>query len=248
MSMLQDIKDVFGNHPIFKEIEESKKSEAMDARTKAAAKISELEAERGSTLLYLRTQLEAKQNELQKIQKLNHSMSLEYNKAKSELMGTSCYYDNLISKTKSILIETADPSINAAIEWFNQKLQWLRTPGRANSQVIEVKNHVGTWEKNITSISNRQAILNALTYCQKAIEELEKMRLSPAVDMLYVESLKAGVPDINDFNEITGSKPMVTGQERAIPPSDFETKRLLREADTLLYGKKVADLNHEKRR
>jgi hypothetical protein len=61
-------------------------------------------------------------------------------------------------------------------------------------------------KKTVKEESNADAIRSALAYCQAAIKELERMKLSPTLDAEKIKKMKKGIPDTDIFSEYTGEK------------------------------------------
>ncbi len=57
--------------------------------------------------------------------------------------------------------------------------------------------------------SNAQAVHEAIKYCQGAITSLEKMKLTPELDLPGIEALKVGIPRIDIYTEVTWEKPFL---------------------------------------
>ena len=106
------------------------------------------------------------------------------------------------------LSESADPAIDAAINFFRDKLDFLRTPGRISRNAIGEVRNIFTEKKTVKEESNVEAIHSAMEYCRAAITELENMKLALAVDAERIAGLKAGIPKIDVYTVYTGEKPL----------------------------------------
>ena len=65
--------------------------------------------------------------------------------------------------------------------------------------------------------TNMPAIRLSMQYCQEAIKRLERAKLLPVWDIQILQELKAGLPSIDDYQEIHGEKSL------GPPPPDFAT-------------------------
>jgi hypothetical protein len=108
--------------------------------------------------------------------------------------------------------------------FFRGKLDWLREPGRISKDQRKVETNPFTWTKKTFVESNTQAIRDALAYCQAAVQELERMRLIPELDMGRIEELKEKVPRIDVYQEYIGEKPIpdINVNPRMLLPSDSQ--------------------------
>jgi hypothetical protein len=129
------------------------------------------------------------------------------------------------------LLSSYDPTIDAAIQFFRDKLDDLRRPGRISYIKMGAVRNVVTWTKTAKQENNEAAVLTALRYCQGAIADLERMRLEPALDAAKLEQLKAGIPptDIFTETEIEANLPSAVG-----PQPDFGAGRLMERVNRLL--------------
>ena len=243
----------FTNSKIFKEIEEQEHELLLEKRDRSTRIITTLEAEKTEKIKELRAALSESEAKLNAARKAFHDAELEYNKAKSVLSGTSNHFDRLIDNQKAILLDSYDPVIDQAIEFFINKLAVLRRPGVINSQAMGFTNNLIDLTKNTSTITNRPAVLSAIAYCQAAIRELEAMKLLPAIDPLWLESLRAGIPNIDDYTEIDGRRSMEKCQQGFVdfslnPNLENKVNRLHYIADGLLHGRKAAENNQKARK
>ena len=147
-----------------------------------------------------------------------------------------------IQHEQAFLYETSDSKIDEAIQFFRDKLDWLRRPGRISSE------RGGILERNIFSEkitsqveSNRDAVLDAMRYCQDAIQALEQSKLLPEIDIQRIEEMKSGIPGIDDFASIETSRKMPGSKtpswEQLIPSDgalDYQRDSLLKKASRIL--------------
>jgi hypothetical protein len=184
-------------------------------RNEETATVRDLEAVRAAKEeIYLAAKA-AMQSASDEFQAAHMALSIERNRASGE-----------IGRQEQILIESADPAIDAAILFFRDKLDWLRTPGRISRNAVGSEQNILTWKKTVKEESNAQAINDAMRYCQAAITTLEQMKLLPAVDAEKIAALKAGIPKIDIYTQYAGEKPMekLNTDPLSMLPSDSEMK------------------------
>lgn len=116
--------------------------------------------------------------------------------------------ESQIRLERNFLYDSYGSEIDETIEFFNERLDFLRSPGRISQGSIGSEQNLVSWTKQVLRESNLHAVLKALEYCQDAIRELEKMKLRPERDLQKIEKLKAGVPGIDEYQKFTGEKPM----------------------------------------
>ena len=203
-SLLKDAE----THPLMQQIVKEKEAATLATRKEAGAKIESLMIEWDKVISDLQTDLSVKEAGYQTAKAQLEAAQAEFQKAKFSLSQESLSRENEINRQKDLLIETADPRIDEAIEFFQKKLEWLRTPGRIGHIAGGSKLNIISWTKTVKGESNWNAVREALSYCQAAIKALENLKLIPEFNEKAVEELKAGVPSIDRFEEVTGEKPM----------------------------------------
>lgn len=195
-------------HPMMKAIMVEKAAEVLSARKAAAEAIESLRKEQGEVIPKLRADLAGKEAKYLKAKAALDALFAECRTARATLSSEGQSFDTAIRQQETILIESADPKIQEAVQFFRDKLDDLRKPGRISSRGMNVERNLITDTQTVTVESNAQAIKDALLYCQGAIKSLEQMKLSPALDPEWIEELKAAIPCIDIFIETTGTKPI----------------------------------------
>ena len=106
-----------------------------------------------------------------------------------------------IQKQEAILFETRDPAIDEAILFFRGRTTGIRLPSAIHRAAFKGPKHPANNKQEVRRSTNRPAIMEAIGYMTEAIEELERMRLSPECDVARIEALKSGIPSIDAFTE-----------------------------------------------
>jgi hypothetical protein len=165
----------------------------------------------------------------------------EFNRARGALSMESQSFDSSISTQEQILTNSADPQIDEGINFFMEKLEWLRSPGRISHNMTGGEKNIYTETVTFTQETNIPAINEALGYCRAAIKELERMKLEPALDLQKIEAMKKAIPSIDIYSEATGEKPIENSKGRSFASyfksadqHDFEVGKLLEKASKLL--------------
>jgi Skp family chaperone for outer membrane proteins len=215
-------------HPMMKAILAEKAAETLAKRQEAAGKIEVLKKERDEVIPKLQADLKTKEIKYLKAKTALDTANDELQTVKAALSSENHNFDTAIRNHEAVLIESADPRIDEGIEFFRAKLDYLRSPGRISRTGGKVEKNLFTWTKVVSEETNIVAVRSALAYCQNGIRELEKMKLSPELDTERIEALKSGIPKIDEYQEVTGTKPMEKQAPTFIPPSDYEIERLLK--------------------
>jgi hypothetical protein len=186
-------------------------------RADAAGKIKAAERERAAVIPELQADIETKEGLYLKAKAAVDDATNQWRTAKATLTSQNHQFEMTINRATDILIDTADPAIDEAIQFFRDKLDWLRAPGRISHAAVGSGRNLFTMTKTTRSESNVASIHAAMQYCQTAIKELLEMKLTPAVDLKQIERLKAKIPDTGKYIETTGEHPI----EKAPPPVAF---------------------------
>jgi hypothetical protein len=193
------------------------KAEVLAKRQEASGKIAALRNEESLTLPKLQDELEAAEAKYLAAKKALEGLAENCREATLALRSERFMFDNAIRASEASLLESADPALDEAIIFFKEKLDYLRSPGRISRNAIGSSRNIINWTKIVKDESNADAVRAALRYCQDAVAELEKMKLSPALDAEKIAVLKAGMPSIDVFQESTGTKPMAKFPAAYVP-------------------------------
>jgi hypothetical protein len=191
--------EMIENHPLTRKLKEEQAAELLARREKAAERIATLNRERDETLPPLREALAEAEAAHRAAADAAKRAEATHREAKLRQLQESWRFENEIKALSAELSETAPPEITAAIDYFRDRLDWLREPGRIRNEREGVVKNLFLWNKKSTVATNAAAVTEALQYCQQAILTLERMKLAPAADLDAIEALKAGLPTADRF-------------------------------------------------
>jgi hypothetical protein len=228
----------FLESPIARKFEAEEKAKAIEARKEAAAERATLLKELGKipsnevAVCDLQKELSRLETESRILKERIAGRIAQNWRRRQEL-------ESAIGKVEGDLSESSDPAIDLAVEFFREKhAELLREKPDSDSWAGRI--NMVTLKREVGARSNGAAIRKALSYCLAAEKQLQDMRVSPTVDFLAIEALKAGLPPIHEYAETTGYKaPEKTGpipELWALPSDsemDWKKNRVLREADRL---------------
>ncbi len=200
--------DELKKHPLTAKMREDLAAKELAKRKDAARKIAALEKERDETVPKLRAILDEKERKLKEAQTALNTAASEFNTAKYNLSAENHNFETSIANYATILVESADPALNIAMAFFQDKLTWLRSPGRISRNAAGSEVNIFSESKKTREESNAPAVKSALAYCQEAIKELESMKLLPIPDLQRIEGLKTAIPDISVYTLFEGEKPL----------------------------------------
>lgn len=208
MERLEELRKTIEASPLTQQIIAEKAAAIPATRQEATGKIEALQKERDTVIPKLQADMEKEEAKYLKTNDVLNASTEEWRTARATLSSESQSFDSAISRQEQILIESADPLIDETIQFFRDKLDYLRSPGRISRIAGESEKNIITETKTVKEETNENVINSALQYCLAAIKELERMKLTPALDMEKIERMKAGIPSIDVYTEYQGEKPM----------------------------------------
>jgi hypothetical protein len=195
------------NHPLAKKIRAEEAAETLAKRTAAADRIEALRREAESHGA-IQAEIDGMVERLASMDRERSEFLGAINGKRQFLMQERGGIEAGIRHEEQIFYGCYDPAIDEGIEFFRAKLDYLRSPGRISSNSLKGERNLFEDTVTVTAESNEGAVLAALAYCQAAIRELERMKLSPSLDVQIIEEMKKGIPDIGIYTESTGEKPL----------------------------------------
>lgn len=230
--------ETINDSPMMIEIRKVEAEETLQKRKTAADKIEVLKKEQSCNLLELQKALKNKEGEYQKAKDTLQAALNQFRAAHRALSGENNRISREIDQQETILLETYNPSIDDAVNFFQDALDALRKPGKIHRIGRPSKLNPINWKKSVRNENNLGAIKAALVYCRNAIGELEKLKLSPVLDCEKIEKLKNGIPSIGIYEEVTseiaapGSKGMSSKEAQTQIGLEFKKAEAeLEEAD-----------------
>ena len=116
--------------PLTQQIIAEEAAAILAKRTEAAEKIEVLKKEQGEIIPRLQADLAGAETKFKTAKAALDAATVEFNKAKAALYSENNRISHGIGLQEQILFETADPALDAAITFFKEKLDFLRSPGR----------------------------------------------------------------------------------------------------------------------
>ena len=216
--------ETIDQHPLTIKVREDKAAEVLATRQGIALKVAALRNEQDLTIPKLQDEQEIKEAKYAEAKAALEGAAEEVRAAVLALRSERFAFDNTIRNCEASLLESADPAIDAAIMFFRDKLDYLRTPGRLSRSAIGAERNLISWKKKTFEENNTQAVHDALRYCQAAITTLESWKLLPELDAEKIAALKAGIPRIDVYMEHTGERSMekINTDPRSLLPSDSQ--------------------------
>jgi hypothetical protein len=215
-------------HPAIKMIRQEEADKILEERLLAAAKLRELGKEAEEVIPKLQADLAEVEDELKRYDEERKVILDRLSTARVKLAEAKGDLERETRQAETVLLGNYDSGIDEALQFFRDKLDWLRKPGRVNRIGRHAERNIFTMRKTVKEETNLYAIHETLRYCQAAIKELEKMKLTPALDIKRIQAIKDAIPSIDVYQEVTGEKPMERQAPTFIPPSDYEDEQIER--------------------
>jgi hypothetical protein len=214
-------------HPLTTKIREDEAAAILTTRQEAAGKIETLRKVQVDSLSKLQAVEKKKEKKLKEAKASMETALNELRTAQAALFRENSDFHSAIGIHERVLLDTYCPEIDEAIQFFRDKLDYLRSPGRINKVGRKDENNLILWKKKTLSESNIQAIHLAIGYCQNAITELEKTKLIPELNLQKIQGLKDGIPSIDIYTESQGTKPMERQAPTIVPPCEYTLGKLI---------------------
>ena len=220
---LEALRKTIEASPLTQQIIAEKAAEVLSKRKAAAEKIE--------TLKKLQVDIIPKRDEIEElVAKLaildeeRRTLQAAINQKQAVLARERQDIEGDIRQQQEILYSTYDPRIDEALEFFRNKLDDLRKPGRISTRGLECVKNLFMWSKTLTTETNEGAVLGAMRYCLAAIKGLEELKLSAEFHIEKIQELKAGLPSIEVYQEVTGEKSMekINTDPRSLFKSDSQ--------------------------
>jgi hypothetical protein len=194
-------------HPMMKAILAEKAAVVLGERLLVAAKLREATEEAEKVIPERQQEVDALVAALAEYDKGRSVILDKLLVAKVELTKARQSLDWEWSHAEAALLSNYDPRIDETITFFRDRFEGLLVKA-INNQTRTGGTNLFTETKEIFTYSNAPAIKNAMTYCRAAINELERMKLTPDLDAERVEALRKGIPDADELTEAAGEKPL----------------------------------------
>lgn len=206
MNTAENLLKTLENHPLTKQILAEKEAETLEIRRDAVQKMTEFRAELEATPLP-ETATEDLRAELSRLEAETERLRREIGTKTAEIWGKRYEIERDIRGAEKVLLQSYDERIDQAIDYFRELHEKIRHT-EPSKQKYNGERNLFTETETYSTITNMGAIIKAMDYCRESILELEAMKLSAKLDLDRIEALKAGVPSLDTFEEITGSRPM----------------------------------------
>ena len=199
-------------HPMMKAILAEKAAAILGERLLAAAKLRAVTEEARKVIPERQQEVDALVAELAEYDKGRSVILDKLTAARGELTKERQRLDWERSHAEAALLSNYDERIDEAITFFRERLESLLVK-KINTQSRTGELNIFTEKREIFVYSNVTAIKSAMTYCRAAIDELERMKLTPDLDAERIEALRKGIPDADELRESAGEKPMEKGPD-----------------------------------
>jgi len=227
-------------NPVFKQLEQEEKEKIQAQRKKAAQEIEQVKEESLKVLDKIQADREAAAAELKEAEQVFLAKKEVVAKLDHELYSERHRSSREVDQRKTVLLNTYDPAIDQAIDYFRGKFEEIRhrhIDWQTRKDGVDVLN----MRKKFVSYSNKNSLLLALEYCKQAIAKLEDLKLGPDFDPAWIEIVKKGIPDPSQLEEFLSDKGMkdetdypFSWQFPSDSQHDWEMGKLFEKVDQLL--------------
>lgn len=224
LERMEQLRDEIEKHPMTARIREEETAKNLVKRKAAREQIDRLQTELEGLPTF-----DQATNELTAESKICEErikvLQEEINRKIMMLRRQKLDIEGEMRQAEIILLESADPAIDQGIQFFRDKIENLRKPGRISSRGMTVDVNLFTDIKTLTTEINRNAVLATICYCQGSVEKLQGMKLRPEFHIEEIEELKSKIPSIEIFEQVSGKKhawPWINTDPRSLFKSDSQ--------------------------
>lgn len=202
------LKDAEG-HPMMKAIRAEKAAAVLGERLLAAGKLRAATEKAEKVIPERQREVDALVADLTEYDKGRSVILDKLTAARGELVKARQSLDWERSHAEAALLSNYDTTIDDAITFFRDRIESLMVKD-INTQTRTGETNVFTEKKEVFVFSNYSAIRDTLAYCRSAIDEIERMKLTPDLDADKIEALRKGIPDADELSENAGEKDMAS--------------------------------------
>jgi len=206
LDRMEKMVELIESSPITKKLREDAAAENLTIRKAAAEKIKVLQKEAAALIPVLRAAITDAETELKNCENHRKELEIKLSVAVAAMPKATFDLDRNCQRQEAVLRSSYDEKIDDEILFYRNKIDGLMKPGKIHQHDSLGEMDVFTMARAEFTRSNIDAINATLIYCRAAIDELEKMKLAPDLDMGLIEALRGGIPDENIMVEYGGSR------------------------------------------
>lgn len=202
---LQERLDKLEATPSIVEGREAERKAMIEKRHKAAAEAERIHEDTHKKMTECKEELAEAEAIMGKAKSELEQAEANVRALQAKKFGISNDNTRRANQQREILYSTYDPKIDSEIAFWNDKLAEFRGM-KADYQTRAGARNLISWSKELLTYTNRESILKAVLYCQRAIEVLENMKLVPETNQKLIEELRKNVPDPLQYEEVHGER------------------------------------------
>lgn len=191
----------FINHPSTKAIMAEQEKDTKEKRTMARKEVDRIQQEAKAIIPELQSAVIDAETVLSFWEDQKAELLRNLGTAAGKLTAERFRLSREEQQATAILFETCDPAIDAAIDFFREKIDLLRLPETTKRSRFLGEKNILNGKQEVYLKTNGAAVLEAINYCREAFEELEGMKLQVECDQARIDALKCGIPSIDTFVE-----------------------------------------------
>ena len=222
-------------HPVMKAYQQEKQAETLKHRQTAAEKLEGIKTEIRAGFPEQEASLSSILEDLKQAEKQVTALRAEAMEAGRTLRVLKADSERRRQAVETELYSTYDQRIDEAQDFFRDKLDDLRKPGKVSTRAMGVERNLFTLTKEVRTECNRDAVLEAVGYCMNAVTRLESLKLIPEYPAAEVEKLKEEIPSIDVYKEYCAERSLPKDAPvTAAAPLDYTLQKLYERADKAL--------------
>lgn len=236
----QEIPEWFNTHPLAAAYKQQKAAETLKQRQTVAEKLESILAEIRAGHPEAEAALCSVLEDLKAAEKQVTALRAEAGQAYRDLQILKANAAHRQDILEAQLLGNYDSRIDEALDFFRNKIDELRRPGKISTRPMGAERNLFTMTKRIRIESNHNAVAEAMAYCRNAVTRLESLKLIPEFPADEIEGLKEGIPSIDRYQEFEGERSLPRDAPiTAGAPSDYMLGKLYERADKALRQRRV---------
>jgi len=238
----EDTLKLLEGHPLTKKLRAEHEGKVLKERQDAANTLERLRKDAEIAIPELHVAVVEAEAELTSHDAARQALATKAAETRLALARERGRFEREKNAAEYVLLSNYDSRIDQAIEFYRDKFEDIRKK-RPDRDTAPWETNLITMTRKVFSRSNTESIVAALKYCNCAIAELEEMRLEPVVDLEKIETLKRRIPEVSEFQEYLGEKPLPPPPPDAVDmirsaecagTNDYLLRKLHEKADRLL--------------
>jgi hypothetical protein len=187
------------NSPVVEKLRAERAKKIMTERKAAVTRVKAADDELGKVLPSLQQALDAATAALKAHDDKRKALVENVQQTQAAVYSVKLKHESERRQAESVLLETYDPAIDEAREFFQNLHEQIRHK-KPNVQIRDGEPYIDEWKEQF-HYTNAPARNAAVEYCRNAMKAIEAIKLEPVFSPEAIEKLKREMPGIDELTE-----------------------------------------------